>query len=37
MSDAALKPLYTWRSAVASKHGPKSPTTRHVLLTLGCT
>jgi hypothetical protein len=35
MSDTALKPLFTWRSAIASKHGPKSPTTRHVLLTLG--
>lgn len=29
-----IAPLFTWRSAVASKHGPKSPTTRHVLLTL---
>jgi DNA-binding transcriptional ArsR family regulator len=29
----ALAPLFTWRSAVASKDGPH-PTTRHVLLTL---
>ena len=29
-----LSPLFDWRSAVASSHGPKSPTTRHVLLTL---
>ena len=32
MSD--LSPLFTWRSAVASKHGPKQSTTRHLLLTL---
>lgn len=30
----ALAPLFTWRSAVASEHGPASPVTRHVLLTL---
>jgi hypothetical protein len=35
MNGASLKPLYTWRRAVASTHGPKSPTTRHVLLMLG--
>jgi hypothetical protein len=35
MNGASLKPLYTWRSAVAFTHGPKSPTTRHVLLMLG--
>lgn len=34
MSDLFLRPLFTWRSAVASEHGPKSPITRHVLLTL---
>lgn len=30
-----IKPLFTWRSAVASKHGPVKSTTRHVLLNLG--
>lgn len=30
-----LMPLFTWRSAIASANGPKSPTTRLVLLTLG--
>lgn len=35
MSDLFLQPLFTWRSAVASEFGPESPTTRHVLLTLG--
>lgn len=30
-----LRPLFTWRSIIASEHGPKGPTTRHVLLTLG--
>lgn len=35
MSDLFLRPLFTWRAVVASKHGPKNPTTRHVLLTLG--
>lgn len=34
MTDLFLRPLFTWRSAVASRHGPKSPVTRHVLLTL---
>lgn len=34
MTDLFLRPLFTWRSAVASKHGPSNPTTRHVLLTL---
>lgn len=29
-----LLPLFDWRSAVASKHGPEKPTTRFVLLTL---
>lgn len=29
-----LAPIITWRSAVASEHGPESPTTRLVLLTL---
>ena len=29
-----VKKLYDWRSAVASKFGPESPITRHVLLTL---
>jgi len=29
-----LRPMFTWRSALASKHGPASGTTRHVLLTL---
>lgn len=29
-----LRPLFDWRSAVASPFGPKNPTTRHVLLTL---
>lgn len=33
--DAQLAALFTWRSAVASEHGPDKPTTRHVLLTLG--
>lgn len=33
MSDLFLRPLFDWRSAVASKYGP-SHTTRHVLLTL---
>jgi len=27
-------PLHDWRHLVASEHGPSSPTTRHVLLTL---
>lgn len=31
--DDRLSPLFTWRSAVASRFGPKA-TTRHVLLTL---
>lgn len=30
----SLKPLFTWRSAVASEGGPPRSTTRHVLLTL---
>ena len=34
MSEAMLSPLFTWRSAIASEHGPKDSTTRHVLLTL---
>lgn len=34
MSDLFLRPLFTWRSAVASPFGPENPTTRHVLLTL---
>lgn len=34
MTDATLRPLLTWRSIVASAAGPKSPVTRHVLLTL---
>lgn len=34
MAELFLRPLFTWRSAVASKFGPESPTTRHVLLTL---
>ena len=35
MADTALlKPLFTWRSALASEYGPPSPVTRHVLLTL---
>lgn len=34
MSDLFIRPLFTWRSAVASKFGPESPVTRHVLLTL---
>lgn len=29
-----LRPLFDWRSAVASELGPESPVTRHVLLTL---
>lgn len=29
-----LRPLFDWRSAVASPFGPGAPTTRHVLLTL---
>ena len=29
-----MRPLFTWRSAIASPVGPKNPTTRHVLLTL---
>ena len=29
-----LLPLFDWRSAVASTHGPEKPTTRFVLLTL---
>lgn len=33
MSDT-LAPLFTWRSAVASEHGPDKPTHRLVLLTL---
>ena len=35
MTDLFVRPLFTWRSVVASKHGPGNPTTRHVLLTLG--
>lgn len=35
MTDLFLRPLFTWRSVVASKFGPANPTTRHVLLTLG--
>lgn len=31
---ADLSPLFTWRSVVASEHGPPSSTRRHVLLTL---
>lgn len=34
MSDLFLRSLFTWRSAIASKHGPHSSITRHVLLTL---
>lgn len=34
MPDLFLRPLFTWRSAVASELGPRSPVTRHVLLTL---
>ena len=34
MTDLFVRPLFTWRSVVASKHGPGNPTTRHVLLTL---
>lgn len=30
-----LKPLFSWRAAIASEYGPASPVTRHVLLTLG--
>lgn len=29
-----LSPLFTWRTAIASPHGPASATRRHVLLTL---
>lgn len=29
-----IRPLFTWRSAIASPLGPSNPTTRHVLLTL---
>lgn len=32
--DRGMAPLFTWRGAVASEHGPESSTTRHVLLTL---
>jgi hypothetical protein len=37
MSDTpspTLAPLFTWRSAVSSPHGPKDATTKHVLLAL---
>lgn len=34
MSELFLRPLFDWRSALASPFGPKNPTTRHVLLTL---
>lgn len=34
MTAGELSPLFDWRSAVASKYGPESSTTRHVLLTL---
>ena len=34
MSADSLKPIFTWRSAVASKHGPENATTRHVLIFL---
>lgn len=34
MTDLFVRPLFTWRSVVASKHGPANPTTRHILLTL---
>lgn len=34
MSELFLRPLFTWRSAIASPRGPKSPTTRLVLLTI---
>lgn len=34
MSELFLRPLFDWRSAVASKFGPEKPTTRFVLLTL---
>lgn len=33
-ADLFLRPLFDWRSALASPFGPKNPTTRHVLLTL---
>lgn len=34
MTELFVQPLFDWRSAIASPYGPKSPTTRHVLLTL---
>lgn len=34
MKDLFLRPLFTWRSAVASKHGPANPTMKHVLIFL---
>lgn len=34
MNDRLLSPLFTWRSAVASKESRLSPTQRHVALTL---
>ena len=33
-TDLFLRPLFDWRSAIASDFGPPNPTTRHVLLTL---
>lgn len=33
-ADLFLRPLFDWRSAVASPYGPASSTTKHVLLTL---
>jgi hypothetical protein len=34
MTDLFLRPVFDWRTAVASPYGPPNPTTRHVLLTL---
>lgn len=34
MSDLFLRPLFTWRSLVASKFGPENPTTRQILIFL---
>ena len=32
--EAKLHPFFTWRSYIASEHGPQSSVTRHVLLTI---
>lgn len=34
VTDLFLLPLFDWRAAVCSQHGPEKPTTRFVLLTL---